>query len=58
VATRNKPEVFTLKTTTMAKQKEGKKKSDKTAPAKTAKEKKAIKALKKQGKEESGMSAS
>ncbi len=41
----------------MAKQKEGKKKSDKTAPAKTAKEKKAIKALKKHGKEESGMSA-
>ncbi|MEQ8702774.1 MAG: hypothetical protein RIC19_02585 [Phaeodactylibacter sp.] len=36
-----------LKTKKMSKQKDGKKKSDKTAPAKTAKEKKAMKALKK-----------
>ena len=36
-----------LKITDMAKEKEGKKKSDKTAPTKTPKEKKADKALKK-----------
>jgi len=34
----------------MSKEKEGKKKNDKSAPSKTPKEKKAIKALKKQGK--------
>lgn len=39
----------------MSKQKEGKKKSDKTAAAKTPKEKKALKALKKQGKSDSGL---
>ena len=34
----------------MSKEKDGKKKPDKTAPLKTQKEKKALKALKKQGK--------
>lgn len=38
----------------MSKQKEGKKKSDKTAPRKTLKEKKAMKTLKKQEKSDSG----
>lgn len=39
----------------MSKQKEGKKKNDKSAPAKTPKEKKAIKAMKKQSKNNSGI---
>ena len=38
----------------MSRQKEGKKKSDKTSPPKTAKEKKAIKVLKKKEKTDSG----
>lgn len=41
---------------TMARQKEGKKKSDKTAPASTAKEKKAAKSVKKQEKDKAGKS--
>ncbi|MDH6253482.1 hypothetical protein M2347_003209 [Chryseobacterium sp. H1D6B] len=41
----------------MAKEKDGKKKSDKTLPAKTIKEKRADKAVKKQNKENEGKGA-